>query len=308
MEALEITRFYDLLAESIPGGEKDSLESIEMERRLYLEPFTLNGLDEMHSYSCDPRLYQYFTFPPHETLDDTRAYMDKLLQRMGTEVYGRSAMYWFIRKIENDQLIGSIGLTDINYEYQSCEWGFGIDPNEWGKGFILEIEEILKHYVFSTLGLNRLYGKTRCDNKPTLASVLSSGFSQEGVMRQFYRDHKGVYYDAIVYSLLAEEFFRQKSNDPSVSSNLSVTTEKEGGVVEVQAVTETIMDILEITQEDIEYPDQLLSMENVAEWDSHRHIKVIAALQAKYGVQFTPKQVASARSVDEIINIISAAS
>ena len=76
-----------------------------------------------------------------------------------------SASYWFVRNKKNNNLIGTAGLLNLDYDRSSVEWGFGIDPNLWGLGYILEIEETLKHFVFEVLKVNRLYGKTMINNK-----------------------------------------------------------------------------------------------------------------------------------------------
>ena len=41
-------------------------------------------------------------------------------------------------------------MINLNYSRKSLEWGYGIDPKLWGKGYILMIQECLKKYVFET--------------------------------------------------------------------------------------------------------------------------------------------------------------
>ena len=35
----------------------------------------MDGLEEMHAYSTDKRLYEYFEYEPFKTIDDTRQYL-----------------------------------------------------------------------------------------------------------------------------------------------------------------------------------------------------------------------------------------
>ena len=72
----------------------------------------------------------------------------------------RVTTYWFVRRKSDDRLIGSAGLIDLNFSRQSIEWGYGIDPDLWGQGYILKIQEALKDYVFNILELNRIHGVT----------------------------------------------------------------------------------------------------------------------------------------------------
>jgi len=296
---LDGPEFYEFLAHSIPGGDVNALIDIDMDRSIYFSPFAMTGLEEMYDYSKDPRLYQYFTFAPHACLADTEKYMQKLLGRMGTGVMGRSAMYWFIRRVSDHKLLGSFGLTDINYDYRSCEWGYGIDPGEWGKGYILEAQEIAKDYVFNGLKLHRLHGKTRADNKPTLASVFSAGFEQEGTLRDFYCDHLGRYYDAVLYGLLSNEYRQQIKT--SKSDYRTASKNKENTGFDVQSAARIILRVLDVTDLSDLGRIEDLSMENVSEWDSYHHIQVIAAIQENTGVRFSPKEIAEATSVVKIV-------
>ena len=316
-ETQEVNQFFDCLDKTVPGGDVHALKGIGMDRNVYLCPFTMEGLEEMHGYSKDSRLYQYFTFPPHVTLSDTEQYMHKLLGRMGSVVSGRTAMYWFIRRISDQKLLGSFGLTDISYEYQSCEWGYGIDPDEWGKGYILEVQEIAKDYVFNELLLNRLHGKTRADNGPTLASIYSAGFEQEGVLRDFYRDHLGRYFDAVVYSLLSDEYRQQRAIVNQSAGNQATGNQAAQGVaggvagVVPGAVFDTakarklILSVLEITDVQDLGIDSDWSMDEICEWDSYHHIQVISAVQEQTGIRFTPKEIAEATSVKKIVGFVS---
>ena len=58
------------------------LPKIESESEIYFEHFSMDGLDEMHHYSIDERLYEFFEFAPFKELDDTKAYIEKALKRM----------------------------------------------------------------------------------------------------------------------------------------------------------------------------------------------------------------------------------
>ena len=60
---------------------------------IYFTHFPLDGLEEMHRYSKDERLYEFFEFDPFKTIDETKAYIGKLLDRMSGEPLDRNAMY-----------------------------------------------------------------------------------------------------------------------------------------------------------------------------------------------------------------------
>lgn len=175
-------------------------------RRVYLAPLDMNGLADMHEYSCRPEFYRFFEDPrPHESIDQTRAYLEGLMDRERNGYGGGDSKYWFIRRCVDDKVIGSIGLTAWNRRRRSAVFGFGIAPQEWGAGDIFEAIGCLMQHVFEQLGLERLEGITRCDNTPTLAVMCGTGFAQEGRLREFYASDDGRRYDGILFGLLKFE-------------------------------------------------------------------------------------------------------
>ena len=75
-----------------------------------------------------------------------------------------------------------LALIDLNFGRQSIEWGYGIDPDLWGQGYILQIQEALKEYVFNILELNRIHGVTMSNNLRTIESITAAGMTHEGIV------------------------------------------------------------------------------------------------------------------------------
>ena len=262
------------------------LPKIESESDIYFEHFSMGGLEEMHQYSKDERLYEFFEFDPFKEIDDTKAYIEKLLHRMSDQSGEKSAMYWFVRRKNDDRLIGTAALVNLNYARQSIEWGYGIDPELWGNGYVLQMQEILKYFVFEVLELNRLHGMTMATNERTIQSVMASGMKHEGVLRDFYCKN-GIYYDGWQYGMIAKDY--HKSN--VVSSSILINTDDIIGVIS-SVLTEE-----EITEES--------SMENTFSWDSLNHMAVIIALKEELSIEFKPDEVYLTTSVKKILKKIS---
>ena len=49
----------------------------------------MSGLEEMHEYSVDERPYEFFEFKPFKTIDETKNYINKLLNRMSNSSDGK---------------------------------------------------------------------------------------------------------------------------------------------------------------------------------------------------------------------------
>ncbi len=70
---IEKQEFYRRIEQVIPGTESSFKGDRVIDSEIYFEKFSLAGLEEMHRYSIDERLYEFFEFKPFETLEETRA-------------------------------------------------------------------------------------------------------------------------------------------------------------------------------------------------------------------------------------------
>lgn len=248
----------------------------------------MSGLEEMHKYSIDERLYEFFEFKPFKTIEDTQNYIKKLLnERMSYNGNKKRGMYWFIRRSSDKKLIGTASLTNIQYSRKSIEWGYGIDPNLWGYGYILKIQEILKKYVFEELSFNRLHGITMLGNEKTISSILSCGMTNEGIVRDYYFKD-GKYIDGWMYSMLKKEYFNQKKS--IINTGFEINENK---------ILKIISSI--ITEEEININSD---MNNTYSWDSLTHLFILTKISDEIEIKFTPSEVADANSVKSIISII----
>ena len=227
-------------------------------------------------------MYDFFEFDPFKEIKDTEAYIEKLLQRMSPQPGEKNAMYWFVRRKNDDRLVGTAALVNLNYARQSIEWGYGIDPALWGYGYVLQIQEALKKFTFEVLDLNRLHGITMVENERTIQSVLASGMRYEGTLRDFYCK-RGVYHDGYQYGMVAKDY-----HDSNVAS-ISVLVNMD----EIISVVSSVLTEEEITDES--------SMENTFSWDSLNHMAIIIALKEELSIEFKPSEVYLATSVKRIL-------
>jgi ribosomal-protein-alanine N-acetyltransferase len=279
---MKIDFFNELLKNSLPGFSIDGKETNNISKDIYFERLSILGLDEMHRYSKDARLYEYFEFDPFTEMDQTRKYLEKLLSRISFEG-DNSSMYWFIRRKADNYLIGTAGITNINFSRKSAEWGYGIDPELWGYGYILQIQEALKYYVFEILELNRLEGITMVNNEKTISSLLASGMKEEGILRQYYCKN-GNFIDGWKYSILKDDYLLGKK-----SSNLSnINKYTKGDIIDV---------LKEVLNEEVNCDT---TMYNSATWDSISHMNIIVKFHEKYKIELSPIQIANATSVESL--------
>ena len=281
--------FYRILDEVVPGGSFGEVKSSK-ERQLYLTRLSMDGLKEMHEYSTDERLYEYFEFKPFNTIGDTEKYLKKLINLEGNKILERTAVAWFVRRIDDAKLIGTSRLVNIDYKRQSVEWGYGINPELWGEGYIFEIQEFLKKYVFEKLKLNRLFGSTMVENVRVIASIKIAGFKQEGISRDYYCDSDGLFHDAWNYSMLAQDHFINQQQVENENSNECITKMAIVDIIAKELNTHTV--------------NGNSDMSSISNWDSLSHISVILAIEKETGLSLTPKEIAQSTSVENIYNIV----
>ena len=255
----------------------------DSESDIYFKHFSMDGLEEMHEYSKDERLYEFFEFDPFKKIGDTQAYIEKLLQRMSLDSGEKISMYWFVHRKSDDCMIGTAGLLNLNYGRQSIEWGYGVDPKLWGNGYVLRIQEALKYFTFEVLELNRLHGITMVMNERTIQSVLASGMKHEGVLRDLYCKD-GTYYDGWKYGMIATDY-----HENNIKSSIVA--------VEINDIIDVVSSIL--TEEEITSES---AMDNTFSWDSLNHMAIIIALKSQLSINFTPSEIAMTISINKIYN------
>jgi RimJ/RimL family protein N-acetyltransferase len=109
-------------------------------------------------------------------------------------------------KDDSDILIGNCGIHDINWKNRVGEAGIVIGERPYqNKGYGSEAMELLLEYAFSTVNLNRIELNVYDYNSRAIKLYKKLGFTEEGRRRQFMWI-KGSYHDAIMMSMLAEEW------------------------------------------------------------------------------------------------------
>ena len=111
-----------------------------------------------------------------------------------------------IHTLEDDRLIGFIGLGDIEWNNGDAWVGIGIGEREyWGKGYGTDAMRTLLRYAFTELNLHRINLGAFVYNPRAIRSYEKAGFTVEGYEREaLHRD--GNYTDSIYMGILREEW------------------------------------------------------------------------------------------------------
>ncbi len=105
----------------------------------------------------------------------------------------------------NKQLIGMIGLHEIDPIHKRAKLGYWLAQDYWGRGLMSEALQLLLNFAFRTLRLHRVYASAFAHNLPSRRVLEKAGFRQEGLVRSpLFWD--GQWRDVAQYGLLREEY------------------------------------------------------------------------------------------------------
>jgi len=171
--------------------------------RIDLIEISMGGLMDMYEYSTNSSFYKHMEYKPHESLEETKQYLKKLIDRSCSD----SGHYWFIFLKVEEKIIGTFGLQNIDRRKGSAEIGYGISPDYWGHGYFSETLIMVLKYLFLKLGFHRVSAITQVDNIASIKALEKVGFRKEGIMRDYYlslKDRRR--YDAEMLAILRDEF------------------------------------------------------------------------------------------------------
>ncbi len=92
---------------------------------------------------------------------------------------------FIIRKLEDGQPIGFIGLDGINALNHDAWVGIGIGEEDcWGQGYGADAMRVMLRYAFQELNLHRVNLDVFVDNPRAIKSYENAGFVLEGISRE----------------------------------------------------------------------------------------------------------------------------
>jgi len=168
-----------------------------------LVEINMEGLMDMYEYSKNPSFYKHMEYKPHQSLEETRQYLKKLISRSSSD----SGHYWFIFLKAEKKIIGTFGLLNIDRRKGSAEIGVGVSPDYWGHGYFFEALLMVLKHLFLQLDFHRVFAITQADNLKAIKVYEYFGFRKEGIMRDYYLSFKNRRrYDAEILAILRDEF------------------------------------------------------------------------------------------------------
>ena len=132
----------------------------------------------------DPNVIHYYDFEKFEDLKEAQVMIAKFTHWFQTD----HAVRWGIFDKDSDELIGSCCLDTFHKGYHSCNIGYNVRSDHWGKGIATEAARKIIEFGFENgiVGrLNRIQAVTMPENLASEKVLTKLGFEHEGLMREF---------------------------------------------------------------------------------------------------------------------------
>lgn len=122
-----------------------------------------------------------------------------------------AAVLFAIVEASTGRHVGNARIYEIDWIARKASRGIMLNKPAWGKGYGLQVINLLSDYVFNTLGLNKLKSSTVVGNEGIKKVNERAGYKQEGLTKQeFYRG--GRFYDMYVWGLTRDDYDKLRNS------------------------------------------------------------------------------------------------
>lgn len=167
--------------------------------RISLRALEPSDLELLYQWENDTEIWSI-----SETMSPISKYiLKKYLDTVHKDIYETRQQRLMIQKNEGNTPLGTIDLYDFDPIHRRAAVGILIaDKEERKKGYAREALDLLSVYCREILKLHQLYCYVREDNTSSLELFIQSGFSNNGIRKEWYWDGKSFKDEFILQALL----------------------------------------------------------------------------------------------------------
>lgn len=155
-------------------------------RRLTLRTARPDDLEGMHAVLSDPRATLWWSTPPHETLEQTAAWLDAMIAN------GADHPDFVVER--DGRVIGKAGF------FRLPDVGYILHPDVWGQGLAAEAVGAAIDHVFATRDIEILTADVDPENAASIRLLERLGFVRTGFAERTW-NVGGVWKDSFFYAL-----------------------------------------------------------------------------------------------------------
>ena len=141
-------------------------------KNLILRRMSYNDIYDLFKMRKDPRMCQHTDSKLERTIDETKAY----IQKMNEGVDDNKWIIWAIELESSRKVIGTISIWNINDAGDRGELGYGIIPDYQGRGLMRESLLSVVEYGFKVMNFKILEAYTEEKNIKSIKLLESCNF------------------------------------------------------------------------------------------------------------------------------------
>ena len=131
--------------------------------------------NEIFFLRSNESVLEFIDIPKAETVDDAI----KFIEKINNCIAQNESIMWAITLKENNTLIGTICLWNIDAENNKAEIGYMLHPNFQAKGIMQEAVVKIIEYGFEAMQLNSIIAAFQSNNLRSLKLLERNGFFYE---------------------------------------------------------------------------------------------------------------------------------
>lgn len=156
----------------------------------------------IHRHMTDRRVARWLPrLPRPYTLDDARSWI-QITRKMAAIT---TDYHYGIEDPGTGEIIGMIGLNNVNWNDCKAEVGYWLAHKYWGQGLMSEALGLMETFAFRRLRLRRVHAFILETNAPSIAVLERAGYRREVVWRESRRQG-GRWLDLHTFALLRGEY------------------------------------------------------------------------------------------------------
>ncbi len=145
--------------------------------RLVLRKLKISDYADMYEYSRLDSVTQYLLWNSHPEARYTRDYLSYIQSQ-----YKAGEFYdWAVIHRETGKMIGTCGFAKLDFENNSAEIGYVLNPEFWHRGYATEAVKKIIDFGFHTLNLHRIEARYIVGNEVSRHVMEKCGMTFEGV-------------------------------------------------------------------------------------------------------------------------------
>ncbi|MDL2233907.1 GNAT family N-acetyltransferase [Ruminococcaceae bacterium OttesenSCG-928-L11] len=187
---------------SLPPLHQTGTVPLETER-LVLRRIRVEDAPAMYQgWATDPEVTRHMPWDLHESVEATAELLTGWVKEYEKDEY----YHWVLEYKETGDIIGTLGVHNMDGKNRQCEVGYCIARDYWRRGIVPEALHAVLDHLFGVVGMVRVYAKHSEENPASGRVMEKCGMKPEGILRAAMQNRKGQFVNLALRSILRPEW------------------------------------------------------------------------------------------------------